>query len=447
LELPGLFGLISAIKQQSCSILQRNMLNRKIAPAVSDTHHLELPEPRLVTLDNGIPVYVLDFPDQEIVKIEVVFRAGRPEEQKRMVSRACARLLREGTSKRAGAEIAEFIDFYGGTLSIPGNLDTSNFTLFSLKKYTRELIPLFAEILTEPSFPQTELDTFIRTGVQDLLVELGKVEILAYRKITEQIFGENHPYGYNSTAADYQALTREDLLQFYNEWYTPENCIVFASGRIDEEVIGLLNQHLGQTQRSGKKADFQSVITDTKSQKTHISMPESLQMAIKIGRRTFNKHHPDSNGLFILNTILGGYFGSRLMMNIREKRGFTYNIYSSHDTYLSDGCFYIATEVNKDKAKATIKEIYAELKNLREKPVDNQELLMVRNYLLGMMLNGLDGPLNTSDVVKSMILEQLPADAYAKTVETIRTITPAEIQELANKYLQPDDLWVVTAGT
>lgn len=424
------------------------MLNRKSAPPIHEVHNLVLPNPKVIRLDNGVPVYILDFPEQEIVKIEAVFRAGRPEEDKHLVSRATSRLLREGTAGRTGAEIAEQIDFYGGSLNVPTNMDTSGFLLFSLKKYAAELIPIFAEILQEPVFPESELETFKRTSVQELVVELEKVEVLAYRKVTELIFGEHHPYGYNSVPDDYAALERADVMRFFDTWYHPSNFLLFASGRVDEEVLKLLNQHLGQNKKSGSiPATPSSQIAELARPGQHaIPHPGSLQTAIKIGRRTFNRRHPDFNGFFVLNTILGGYFGSRLMMNIREKKGFTYNIYSTLDTYLFDGCFYIATEVNPGKVGATIKEIFNEMKKLREKPVEDDELAMVRNYLLGMLLNGLDGPLNTSDVVRSLIVEGLLHDAFDGLVETIRHITPAQLQELAQRYFRPEDYWTVTAG-
>ena len=424
------------------------MLNRKSAPPVHEVRNLVLPNTTVIRLDNGVPVYILDFPGQQIVKIEAVFRAGRPEEDKHLVSRATSRLLREGTVNRTGAEIAEQIDFYGGSLSVPTNLDVSSFLLFSLKKYAAELIPIFAEVLQTPVFPEAELETFKRTSVQELLVELEKVEVLAYRKVTELIFGEQHPYGYNSVPEDYAALECADLKRFFNSWYHPSNLFLFASGNIDEEVLKLLNRYLGQSKKEGKIPDVQRFQSNENALPTRLSIshPGSLQTAIKIGRRTFNRRHPDFNGLFVLNAILGGYFGSRLMMTIREKKGYTYNIYSTLDTYLYDGCFYIATEVNPDKAAATVKEIFVEMKKLRDKPVDDDELAMVRNYLLGMLLNGLDGPLNTSDVVRSLVVEGLSYNAFDGLVDTIRSITPAQLQTLAQRYLQPEDYWIVTVG-
>ncbi len=424
----------------------RKRLPKRPAPLIHPVTRLALPLPRLVRLDNDIPVYVLDFPGQEILKVEAVYRAGRPEETKHLVSRAVARLVREGTRSKSGAEIAEHIDFYGGSLSIPTNLDTAGFSLFSLHKYAHELLPVFAEILHEPTFPADEIETFKRNSVQELLVDLDKEEVLAYRKVTELIFGTNHPYGYNSVPEDYAALMREDLVQHFDKWYTTANCRLFASGQVDESVLHLLNQHFGQTPKRGITPDERLRAPENKPHRLHIPHPGSLQTAIKIGRRLFARHHPDYNGMYVLNTILGGYFGSRLMMNIREKRGFTYNIYSTADAMLHDGCFYIATEVHTGKVPVAIKQIFVEMKNLCDTPVPEKELEMVRNYLLGMLLNGLDGPLNISDVVKTLVLEDLPFETFDALVHTIRTITPEQIKLLAQRYLQPEDFWVVTVG-
>ncbi|MEO6760204.1 MAG: pitrilysin family protein [Saprospiraceae bacterium] len=422
------------------------MLNRKSPPPVYEISNLRLPRPQLRHLDNGIPVYVLDAPGQEVVKIEAVYQAGRPQEIKRLASRATLRLLREGTTGRSGAEIAEHFDFYGGSLSTPASLDVSSIALFSLKKYVAELLPVFAEVLQAPSFPELELETFRRTNLQELQVELEKVEVLAYRAITELIFGENHPYGYNSVAADYPVLNRADLQQHFEAWHTPVNCRLFASGRIDEEVMDLLNRHLGQHKRVGQVPEYSSVIMDPTPRKVKIAHPDSLQTAIRVGRRLFNRQHPDYNGMLVLNTILGGYFGSRLMTNIREKKGYTYNIYSSLDAMLYDGCFYVATEVNRGKATATLRQIMAELQKLRDIPVDEMELGMVRNYLLGLLLNGLDGPLNASEMLRILAVEGLSWDGFEDMVEVIRTITPAQLQGLAQRYWQPEDLWTVTVG-
>lgn len=421
-------------------------LNRKIPPAIREVTQLHLPRPRLLTLDNGLPLYALDFPGCEVVKVEAVFLAGRPEEEKQLVSRAVSRLLRDGTSTKNGADIAEYFDFYGASFGAPTNLDMANFTLFSLRKYAADVIPLYAELLQDPIFPEHELDTFKRTSIQELLVDLEKVEVPAYRKLTELIFGENHPYGYNSTPESYNALLRDDLFAHYHKWYTHSNCKLFVTGHIDDALLTLLNRHLGQWQKTGPVAASVLPLCTAQPARLDIPHPGSLQTAVKIGRHAFNRDHPDFTGLFVLNTILGGYFGSRLMMNIREKKGYTYNIYSTLDAMLYDGCLYIATEVSPGKAKATEQLIFKEMQQLRDEPVPEEELAMVRNYLLGMLLNGLDGPMNIAELVRNQIVEKLPWEQFETMVETIRTITPAQLQTLAQRYLQPEDFWVVTVG-
>jgi zinc protease len=422
------------------------MLNRKAAPIIHEVRHLSLPRPELVYLDNGIPVYVLDYPGQEIVKLEAVFRAGRPEEDKRLASRATSRLLRDGTLHKSGAEIAEHLDYYGASLTVPTNLDTSSFILFSVKKYAAEVIPTFAEILLQPAFPEEELENFRRTSIQELLVELEKGETVAYRKVTELIFGEQHPYGYNSMPEDYQAIQRADILEFYQKWYTPQNCLLFASGRIDQPTLELINQQLGQHKAPASPArkPLHHSAEHPNRQKVKVALPGTLQAAIKIGRRLFDRHHPDFNGMVVLNTLLGGYFGSRLMTNIREKKGFTYNIYSTADTYLRDGCLYIATEVSPDKTSSAIRAIFSEMKKLREKPVPEEELSMVKNYILGMLLNGLDGPINSSDMVRNQIVENQSPEKFELLVQKVRSISATELQDLAQRYLQERDFWIVT---
>ncbi len=438
------------------------MLNRKSAPDIYEVRHLTLPRPEIVLLDNGIPVYVLDYPGQEIVKVEAVFRAGRAEEEKRLASRATARLLRDGTLHKSGAEIAEHLDFYGASVTIPTNLDTSSFVLFSLKKYAHEVIPTFAEMLQSPSFPEDELENFRRTNIQELMVELEKGETVAYRKVTELIFGEHHPYGYNSMPEDYMAIQRADLQHFFDTWYTPSNCLLFASGRIDETILSLLNHHFGSLRREhAEPSSVQHPISNGtafakasavkkpgagKPSTVRIPLPNSLQSAIKIGRKLFDRNHPDFNGLVVLNTVLGGYFGSRLMTNIREKKGYSYNIYSTVDAYLRDGCFYIATEVSPEKSAAALRAIFREMKKLCEKPVPEEELSMVRNYMLGMFLNGLDGPINSSDMVRNQIVENQSTEKFDAMIQTVRNISAEALQALARQYLQPKDFWVVIVG-
>ena len=205
------------------------MPNRTQAPPVKEISRIDLPVAESITLDNGIPVKLINMGTQDILKLEVVFFAGRPFEDKRLVARATSGLLKEGTERFNSAQIAEKVDFYGGTLSVPFSLDTSNIILYSLSRHFEKLLPLLAEIVLAPSFPEDELNTFIQNSSHRLQIDLSKPDVVAYRKITEYIFGEDHPYGYNSYPETYESLHREDLIHHYRKNYNSENCAVFLS--------------------------------------------------------------------------------------------------------------------------------------------------------------------------------------------------------------------------
>lgn len=419
---------------------------RKTPPSIHEITSLTLPHPSVSQLDNGIPVYQTRLGTQEIMKIDIVIRSGRPEETKRLTSRATSRLLREGTASFNSAEIAHQLDFWAGTLKMPINLDTGNVTLYCMTKHFPKLLPLLAEIMQEPTFPQHELQTFVDNSIQSLAVELTKNDVIAYRTITELAFGANSPYGYNSMPDDYRALTTDDLKQYHCEHYTSDNMVIFLSGNFDDSVLTLLNQYLGQNKSTARRKNAPLSILDTKPQKIRVKNADTLQAAIRIGRRMGNRKDPDFNGFFVLNTILGGYFGSRLMSNIREDKGYTYNINSATDAMHSESFFYIASEIGNEFVEKALVEVYKELDILQNDLVGDTELTMVRNYLMGNLLNMVDGPFAINDVIRTFIIEGLPLDSFPDFVETIRTISPKELRDLAQKYFKKEDLFEVVVG-
>jgi zinc protease len=427
----------------------KEKLNRKTPPPIHQVTSLILPTPSLSRLDNGIAVYATRLGTQEILKIELIIRAGRPEENRRLASRMTARLLREGTPTYISAQIAEKMDFFAGTMQANAGMDTVNISLYCMKKHLPDLLPIVAEMIMAPTFPERELSIVADNNIQRLAVELSKTDVLAYRKITALLFGDNTAYGYNSTADDYRAISTADCRQFHSDYYTADRMTLFISGYFDDSTLRLLNQYLGQIPKATtptKKIGPLSITTKNAPQNVRLKHPESLQTAIRIGRQFGNRHHDDYNGFFMLNTILGGYFGSRLMSNIREDKGFTYNIHSSVDTMHHDGYFYIGSEVGNDVVDKTLVEIYKEMAILTNDLVGEEELSMVKNYLLGNMLNMIDGPFAVGDVVRTFITEGLPFDAWDSFVDKIRTIEAPEIRDLAQRYFKKEDFFEVIVG-
>ena len=393
-----------------------------------------------------MPLYDIRMGTQEVLKLEVVFQAGRPFEKKQLAARATSSLLREGTRSFSAARIAEQLDFYGCSLSLPFNLDTSNVIFYSLNKHFGRLMPILEEVLGAPSFPEAELNAFIKRNQRRLEVDLAKNDIVAYRKVTEFIFGPNHPYGYNSYPETYAALRRDDLLEHFSRLFNSSNCAAFISGKTSPEIIAIANESLSRAIPPGKaaRAALQPGIASPEAVKIH--RPDTVQAAIRIGRRLFNRRHEDYLGMYLLNTILGGYFGSRLMDNIREEKGYTYNIYSMLDSMQFDGYFYIGTEVGNEFVEDTLRQIYLEMERLQQEPPGAEELAMVRNYLMGNFLAMLDGPFNVSEVVRALVTEGLPFSFFEEMVEATRAAGADEIQKLAQRYLCREDMWEVVVG-
>jgi zinc protease len=426
----------------------KTKLNRKIPPPIHPVGALDLPLPTVTHLDNGIPVYITQLGTQDIMKLELVVLRGRPYEHKRVVSRATARLIREGTKSFSSAEIAEHLDFYAGTLQTPFHMDSVGATLYCLTKHFPKLIPLLAEMLIEPTYPQHELNTFVDNNVQKLIVELTKIETIAYRKMSELMFGDNTPYGYCSTVEDYRALTTADLEKHHRDNYTADNINIFLSGKFDDSTLNLLNQYLGKIPKSANTPPsvIQPFSMTPPPQKVRVKIPDAMQTAIRIGRKIGNRKQMDYASFFVLNTILGGYFGSRLMSNIREEKGYTYNIYSANDLLYEDGYFYIGSEVGNKFVDKSLTEIYREMAVLQNDLVGEEELGMVKSYLLGNILGMIDGPFAISDVIRTFVNEQMPFSEWHTFIDKIRHIQPTEIRDLAQKYLRKEDMTEVIVG-
>lgn len=421
------------------------MLDRTTAPPIQNIHKIKLPTPVRYELDNGIPVYETNIGTQEIVKLEIVFNAGRPYEKVQLAARTTASLLKEGTRQYSAATIAEQIDFYGGTLSIPINLDTSNIVLYSLNKHFAKLLPILSDMLRNPLLPENELAAIKQRNVQRLQVDLTKNDVVAYRQITEHIFSVEHPYGYNSLPETYEQLQRADLIDHFKSNYVANNCTLFLSGKIAPGFRQLLNMFFGQMGSGTVHRNDMSVAVIT-PRTVKYNLPDSMQTAIRIGCKMFNRQHTDYYGMYVLNTILGGYFGSRLMANIREDKGYTYNIYSSLDVMHHDGYFYVGTEVGNEFVEQSLQEIYHEFNVLQTELIGPDELTMVKNYLLGTLLTLVDGAFNISEVIKTQVIEELPENYLIQLVNSIKTINAQDIQRLAQQYLRKENMWEVTVG-
>ena len=418
------------------------MTNRKAAPVIKDAidFQLELKPYQKFILDNGIEVYAIHAGEEEVIQVELVFFAGNWHEKQNLVAAATNHLLKNGTTAKSAFEINEHFEYYGAYLNRHCYNETATVSLHSLTKHLKALLPVISELLTGSIFPETELDIFRQNMKQKLEINLKKNDFIANRLIDEYLFGINHPYGKYSSVAAYDALHIEQLQSYFNDYYVNGKCIIFVAGKLPGDIEKQLNDAFGAL-RVNKKSlpTIDHPIKAAAEKKYRIKNGnDSVQGAIRIASPFPNRRHPDFTKAQVVNTLFGGYFGSRLMSNIREDKGYTYGIHSYLQNLMHESAWVISTEAGKEVCEATVAEVYKEMEILRNELVTEEELLLVKNYLIGTILGDLDGPFHIIGRWKTSILNQLSDDYFYKSVNDIKSITVTEVQELANKYLQPE---------
>ncbi len=423
-------------------------MNRTQAPEIVLIDKIDLPKAEKVLLDNGVPVYTINEGDQDVVKVELMFKAGKWFEKKNLVADLTNRMLREGTAKNNAKQIADAFDYYGANFNTSAGFETGSASLYSLTKHIDGLLPLVHEIFTKSIFPQQELDTIISNRKQRLMVDLKKNDFVANRNFVNALFGKNHPYGRITEPENFNDLSAEDLKAFYKRYYNPANLTMIVSGKFDANIINSLNKYFGSKDWTGEKAqsDITHAAEPAKELVLHTEKEDAVQSAIILGNVTINKTHPDFLKLSVLNTVFGGYFGSRLMSNIREEKGYTYGIYSSFASYPHGGFLEIASEVGKDVRDATLNEIKYEINLLRTELIGDEELQVVKNYMSGKILRSVDGPMKFSETLKGLIIYNQDTSYIQQLLNTVREVKAEELLELANKYFDYDKMYKVTVG-
>ena len=421
------------------------MLDRNQAPAIQDAvaYSVHLKTLRSFRLRNGIPVYAVKAGPQDVLQVEFVFDAGNAFERGNLIAASTNYLLKNGTKRLSAFDINDHFEYYGAYLNRNCHHETSNLVLHCLNRHLPELLPVLREVLTESVFPQTELDIYRQNMKQRLAVNLKKCEFVAGRLIDAYLFGEGHPYGKFSRPEDYDALTRDQLLEFYRAHYLQGRCRIFVAGQLPADVDSLLDQFFGDLGLSDEAVPpAPATIVSARDRTYRVSNdPDGVQGAIRLGSLFPNKHHPDYPKAQVLNTVFGGYFGSRLMSNIREDKGYTYGIHSYLQGFPQSGAWMVSTEAGRDVCESALKEVYHEMQRLRETPIGEEELQLVRNYLIGTLLGDLDGPFQIIARWKSLLLQDLGLQYFDESVRVIKTIGADELQSLANKYLLPEKFY------
>ena len=424
------------------------MLHRTIQPTVNPIEHIDIVQAENRMLSNGIPVHFVNAGTQDVVKIDFIFEAGTWFQTTNLVASLCNSMLEEGSTNFTASEIAEKFDFYGAYVQLVADQNQGFVNVVSLVKHLPAILDVMEDLIKRSVFPEHELDVLIAKNKQKFLLENEKVRTLCQKKFTQVMFGNEHPYAINNKIEDYDQITRVDLLRFYQTHYHSGNCHIIAAGKIDEQVLRLLDEHFGGNDWLKSPTIIPEYeIYSSSIKRHHVEKANGIQSAIRTGKFWVPKTHPDFHALSILVTILGGYFGSRLMTNIREEKGYTYGIGSFVLTLKKASYLVISTEVGNEYLEPTLTEIAIEMKRLQTEPVSENELETVKSYLLGEFLRDFDGPFALAGSFKAINDFGLDYSFYDQYLKVLRNITSAELLQLARQYLNPEDFYTVVAGS
>jgi len=423
------------------------MLNRQEAPAFNGVENIKLIKPEHKKLVNGCNVYSFNSGGQDLVRIEWIFNNLRFDPKKPLLNVATNTMLTDGTGKMNAAQIADHIDFYGAFLQVDYSYDVSNITLYTLTKHLGQTLPVIKDIITNSIFPEKELETYVRNQQQKLQVSLQKNDFVARRIFNKALNGETI-YGLSAEPEDFKSLTREDLLTHFKQMYQPGNCTMIIAGKTEQQDFDLLTDTFETGwDNLAQPADISQPQVEPAAEKFYYTEKAgALQSAIRIGTPFVNRTHPDFPALQVLNTVLGGYFGSRLMANIREDKGYTYGIGSGMTSFKQSGSFFIASEVGADVCRSAVSEIEKEVNLLKEELIPVEELSLVRNYMLGSLLGSLENVFSHADKFKNLYFAGLDYDYYERYTETVKNITSPKLKELAKQYWDFDQFYKTIVG-
>ena len=428
------------------------MINRSINPKdnlILKTSSIDCNKllPSYYTMDNGKKIVIFKSNSIDLVKIDFVFEAGSAYQTKKLTARFTSKLITEGTNRHTAKQIAEILDNKGIYIEKNSDSTTSSISVFMIKKYAEEILPLLYEIFTEAIFPNNEFEVAIKKSKQNFQNDMMKTQYLARRKFYETVFGCNHVYGSFASENDFDILTVDDVRNFYNNNYQLSNCTILASGNIDDNILHIINKLFGQTTDVRPIKPIVPKPVFALPEKIYIPKQDAVQSTIRIGKvinTTWDSN--DFTDLMIANTILGGYFGSKLNAKIREEKGYCYSIYSMIQAIRGTSVFFINTEVGKEVKDNAVEDIYNELQDICSKPICEEELEIVKNYLIGDFIRSIDGIFEISERHKQMISNhytELFTENYLKSIDNITT---TKICEISNKFLDKDSMTQIIVG-
>ncbi|MCI0751609.1 MAG: insulinase family protein [Flammeovirgaceae bacterium] len=421
------------------------MLDRTQAPHFTlDSDFVLLPIEEETPLRNGTSIYTIRNNQQPVLKIEFVFPAGKWYESTPGMAQAVNTLLLKGTKKKTSQQIAEAFDQLGSHIETQAGFDFAIIALYCLTRNAIPSLELLLEIFSDATFPTKEIEHYKNVQIQNLQVNNEKTSYVASRLLREKVFGITHPYGWEPSVESITSLEQNSIGSFFRESYLCSH--IFVAGDSNQQINNFLKQNFINTNPKGISSSQLEVITSSSERSWHVEKIGSTQTSVRLGKKIINRNHPDFFTVLFANHILGGYFGSRLMKNIREEKGLTYGIFSSVSALKRDSFFSIGADVNKENKSLIFDEIISEVNALINTPLSNDEFITAKNHFIGSFQTDMTSVFSHAEKHKNIILNNLPKDYYSTMINRILKTTTENIRASVERYMQPDQLLSVSVG-
>lgn len=425
-------------------------ITRSLAPAPLPARPIAIPTRKETVLPNGLSLVVVEDSRLPLISYRLAFPVGGafdPPELQGLTD-LLAGLLPEGTASKTSKEIADEVARMGASLSAGANSDTTIVAASALSHFNDLILDLVAEVVLEPSFPENEVELAKQNTKESLRQQRAQPSFLASEMVSKVMFGD-HPYSIVAPTPDsIDRSSRDEFVRFHRTKLVPNNAVFIVVGDVRFEQIQKRIESLFSTWERGEElvANFPAPPVRTKRTAYFVDRPGSAQSNIVIANSGITRTSPDYFPMMLMHTVLGANASSRLFMNLREEKGYTYGAYSNLDARRSAGTFRATAEVRSPVTGDSLKEFFYELERIRSTPVSEKEVADAKSYLTGVFPIRLETQEGLTDQLVQIKMMNLPDDHLERYRERVQAVTIEDIQRVAEKYVRPDQAALVVVG-
>lgn len=424
------------------------MTDRSTPPEIHAIEAFPLPTPRRESLQNGIPVFLFDNPNLDLIHLLVQVRTGSFYQPAKHVCNFTYSLLKESSPRFSPQETAEKLDYYGTAVSVNVGLTRVQILISTPKDKLADILPVVADFLISPTFRDENLRIMQDKEVKNLAYNSQKTDYRSWQLMWHEMLGETFPaVSEIATPATINALTTKQLQDFHKGSFCAENVTVFVTGNTDSASERLIADTFSAIPHGTPSPKLPRITTfDKTTNFVYQPMEGCLQSSIILSSISIGYNHPDRTAFSVLNTLTGGYFSSRLMQNLRERQGLTYGISSASTYFGEQSVFAISSDVNASQTAHAIDSCFEELQRLQDEPVSEQELTMVKNYIAGIQLRAADTTVNAMQKYAYFHTFGLDESEMSRYLTDIKKVTPEEILKLSRRYFSYNNFTQIIVG-